>query len=698
MIEATAFDVTQTIVAGQKLSVTLPSSSPVEIPLHCQSLVCSQATTDAATPSPDGGADGPGSSPPTCGNGRLDPGETCDTARAPELPGACPATCDDGIPCTRDDRSGDGCVVLCSHLEITIVSPGDGCCPANAGHATDPDCSATCGTPNVDPVVDPGETCDIAITTGPGLCPKADSCDDKDPCTVDQLISAATCSARCSHTPIVVPADSDACCPIGANAKTDSDCVPACGNGVLEPGEQCDPAIVSGPEACPTAADCDDADPCTVDLLTGGGCQVTCRHRTIDMPAPGDGCCPVTGLGKNVDSDCPALCGNGVVEDGETCDRALPATAPGGCPAFCPSPPQACSRYVMQGSLTDCTAACVLSPVKACSPTSDGCCPTGCTRATDPDCSATCGNGRLDAGETCDTAIASGAGACPTTCADGMPCTDDLLIDGGTCSARCLFVPTTAFRGGDGCCPPGAHAAVDSDCPATCGNGVVEIPSETCDTGSTPFSCPTSCPQAETCATWTLTASTGCNVRCVRQPITTCADGDACCPPGCNATTDSDCAPLCGNGVREPPEVCDSGITAGQAGACPASCVDRDPCTLDFARGTTDGCTRACSHVPVTACAGGDRCCPAGCTAANDSDCGGICGDRQVQAGETCDPASTCPTNCADDGDPCTVDQLVGSAATCNAACAHIPILHCSGSQRDGCCPTECSSASDSDC
>jgi hypothetical protein len=69
-----------------------------------------------------------------------------------------------------------------------------------------------------------------------------------------------------------------------------------------------------------------------------------------------------------------------------------------------------------------------------------------------------------------------------------------------------------------------------------------------------------------------------------------------------------------------------------------------------------------------------------------------------VEAGETCDPASTCPTGCASDGDACTVDQLVGSPDTCNAACAHVPILRCSGAQRDGCCPTECSAASDSDC
>ena len=34
-------------------------------------------------------------------------------------------------------------------------------------------------------------------------------------------------------------------------------------------------------------------------------------------------------------------------------------------------------------------------------------------------------------------------------------------------------------------------------------------------------------------------------------------DGDGCCAPGCNATNDSDCTPICGNGVVEAGETCD---------------------------------------------------------------------------------------------------------------------------------------------
>ncbi|MGB2986825.1 MAG: hypothetical protein WBE26_13215, partial [Phycisphaerae bacterium] len=85
-------------------------------------------------------------------------------------------------------------------------------------------------------VVDAGETCDIAIPEGsPGACPT--SCDDTDPCTVDTLLDDGTCTAWCEFTPITAPVDDDGCCPPGANANTDNDCTPSCGNAACEPGE-----------------------------------------------------------------------------------------------------------------------------------------------------------------------------------------------------------------------------------------------------------------------------------------------------------------------------------------------------------------------------------------------------------------------------------------------------------------------------
>jgi hypothetical protein len=637
---------------------------------------------------------------PSCGNGRIDVGETCDTAIAAGAPGACPsADCDDGIACTLDARVGADCTATCTHTEVLTPTAGDKCCPAGATSTTDPDCSPTCGNGTVDV----GELCDTGVAAGaPGACPAADACDDADPCTTDALISAGTCSAVCTH--VLVTAQSggvrDGCCPAGAWHAVDDDCPVTCGDGRLDPGELCDPGLpATASGGCPVT--CDDGDPCTLDARAGADCQSTCTHAPITSAVSGDGCCP-TGATHRTDADCPEVCGNGVVEPGEACDTAIAAPAPGACPKSCPPSPSACLVSALAGAVSDCTARCVLTRVTACSATRDGCCPDGCTAATDPDCSPTCGDGVVQAaaGETCDTAIRAGApGACPQACSDGVSCTSDVLLGAGTCQAVCLFLPITELRAGDGCCPPGGDATVDPDCAPVCGNGVAEPPSETCDYLAAGADCPLGCPAGDACAPVRLEGSVAaCTAACVAHAVTACVSGDGCCAPGCTIANDDDCATWCGDGVRSGDETCDRGITAGLPGACPRTCDDGDACTTDAASGTSEGCTRACSHARITACVSGDGCCPPGCGAAVDRDCAPTCGDGKLGAGETCDPPSSCPTSCPDDGDPCTVEHLVGDAAHCDVVCEHVPVTACSGAAVDECCPTGCTPQSDADC
>lgn len=734
-LSVTALDVGRTTLAAATVPLRLPTSGPVEVELRCVMLACGRPPADggvgpppegsldgAADAAPDGRldasgdrrpdeqsdglmrdgsagdrADAPGGSSETCGNRQLDPGEACDIGIRLG-PGACPESCDDGIPCTADERRGADCQITCHHRELTATASGDGCCPAHADHGSDEDCSASCGNSRVDP----GETCDTAIREGDGACPIAATCNDGDSCTNDRLISASTCSARCTHEPVLSSPVSDGCCPADTSAASDPDCPSVCGNQVLDPGETCDVEIGVGAGACPRPQDCDDHDPCTQDVIEGNGCEARCAHRIIDTARAGDGCCPAPGWGPNADPDCPPICGNGVVEAGETCDRDLAGQAPGACLEACPAPPAACVRYELRGSSTACSSTCVPVAVAECFDAPDGCCPMGCTRATDPDCSETCGNGLLEPDETCDTAItaATGAGACPQTCTDGIACTTDLLVDAATCSARCAFVPTTSFRTGDGCCPNGANAALDGDCAPACGNGVVEPPWESCDPGVASVACAPRCAEPETCATFVAGEGSPCGLTCARRAIAACsgATEDGCCPEGCDALTDADCRPRCGNGVVEPGETCDRRLTAGTPGSCLATCADGNACTRDVTRGSVESCTRACSHIAITACAAKDGCCPPGCSAENDADCAAVCGDGVIQAGETCDPPSACPTSCADDGDPCTRSQLAGSADRCNVTCTHVPITSCSGTTRDGCCPTSCTPSSDNDC
>jgi hypothetical protein len=656
-------------------------------------LTCGSGPTciaDAGTgATPDAGT----STSPRCGNGRVDPGETCDIAIRPGNQGACPpASCDDGVACTTDIPSGSACTAYCTHPPNTSIGPADGCCPSGATRSTDPDCSATCG----DGRIQAGETCDTDIAAGqPGACPTPSECAVADPCALTLLVSVGTCQAICLHYQVTLSRSGDGCCPPGATNAVDSDCPTACGDGVRQGSESCDVGIAPpAPGSCPV--DCDDQNDCTTDLLSGAGCHATCSHSPIDDPISGDGCCPA-GATHATDTDCPATCGDGIVEPGETCDRS--AVGSGACPSSCPPSLSACLQTALTGSSDGCSAACVETPIAACSAASDGCCPAGCTAASDPDCSSTCGDGLVQPNETCDVALAAGApGACAKTCDDRDPCTRDLLLSAGTCSAACVHLPVTAFVAGDGCCPPGGDPTVDADCAAMCGNGVVERPVETCDNALS-GSCPIDCPAEGTCMKVTLRGSrTSCTASCIAAPITACTSGDSCCPAGCTAANDPDCTPVCGDGAVEAGEACDRAITAGLPGACAPTCDDRNACTTDLASGSIANCTRRCTHASIVACLDGDGCCPPGCSADNDTDCAGTCGDRHVGAGETCDPSTTCPTTCPDDGDPCTTELLVGDPEHCNVACLHVPITTCSGASSDRCCPSSCSAANDSDC
>ncbi len=257
-------------------------------------------------------------------------------------------------------------------------------------------------------------------------------------------------------------------------------CQLTCGDGVVSDVELCDPGIAAGqPGACPD--DCDDGLACTTDQLTGEACLRSCSHGDITATDPGDGCCPA-GANVNNDSDCPAGCGNGTVETGETCDTAIAAGLDGACPTTCDDG-IACTmdtRFVPDTG--DCGAVCQYVEITAAAE-GDACCPAGATSASDGDCAASCGDGTVDVGERCDTAIAGGdAGACPTACDDGNACTLETLISAGTCDAVCAGPTITGPVNGDGCCPVVGNANNDDDCLPDCGNAVIEA-GEQCDDG-----------------------------------------------------------------------------------------------------------------------------------------------------------------------------------------------------------------------
>lgn len=622
------------------------------------------------------GCPGDNERPLACGNGKLEPleGEKCDRAILAGQPGACPhgiADCDDGDPCTTDAFGGsaDSCSAECTHTAKTAdPATPDQCCPQGANADTDADCVPTtrCGNG----VLDDGEACDIAIASGAGACPT--DCSDGIACT-DDVLSGTGCQATCSNPVITAIGPADLCCPAGATSGTDPDCSPSCGNGVVDPGETCDSAITTGAGRCPTAADCNDSNSCTMDSVVGGACAEQCMNAAITAVANGDGCCP-PGANANIDSDCSPVCGNGAVESGEFCDTAIPAGTTGACPTSC-ADTNACTTDSLVGVF--CQARCVFTPVTATSlTTSDGCCPAGIGNANnDIDCKAVCGNGVHEpaAGEACDIGISSGAGKCPATaaeCGDGNACTTD-DVTGTGCARRCTYTAVTSCSmTADGCCPAGCTGLSDADCSLTCGNGTVEA-SETCDTlidPGDPGACPQGpedCDDGNACTADDVQSAGTCNATCVHGDITTPSGAtmDGCCPTGANANNDADCPPACGNGVVEYGELCDTGITSGNPGACPvlADCDDGDSCTIDSVSGAGT-CNAECEYDAIFEC----------------------CGDGRVEGAEQCDTAipmglpGACPTSC-DDGNGCTLNNLVGTACQTHCEFPDNPSTSCCG-------------------
>lgn len=209
-------------------------------PLISASAFLGDASLDPGPDDPWGAREEDGGNGPEsdarCGDGQVTGIEKCDIAIPVAEPGACPQECPALGACVPRIRNGTGCQTECVLRELTCES-GDGCCPGNCTKDNDLDCSARCG----DGIVQEsgGETCEPA-TDRPCLT-ASDACDDADACTIDRMTgSAANCNTACVHERIQSPDPNDVCCPPGANANTDPDCDPRCGNAIVEAGEDCD--------------------------------------------------------------------------------------------------------------------------------------------------------------------------------------------------------------------------------------------------------------------------------------------------------------------------------------------------------------------------------------------------------------------------------------------------------------------------
>ncbi|MEZ4463867.1 MAG: DUF4215 domain-containing protein [bacterium] len=224
--------------------------------------------------------------------------------------------------------------------------------------------------------------------------------------------------------------------------------VGACGDGRLDPGEQCDDGGVARGDGCDqdcfveacgngrldAGEDCDDGN-----RAPGDGCDAACRREAACGDGrldPGEECDDGNlRLGDGCDDACQRepFCGDGTVDPGEQCDDGNRVEGDG-CDLACQREPFCGDGVLNPGEQCDdgnrvagdgCDLACRLEPrcgdgrLTAGEQCDDGNLVNG--DGCDSQCrievvGPRCGDGRLDAGEACDDGNAVNGDGCDTFC------------------------------------------------------------------------------------------------------------------------------------------------------------------------------------------------------------------------------------------------------------------------------------------
>ena len=125
-----------------------------------------------------------------------------------------------------DDNAGTGTPNLGTFTFVKGPAPRIQTAQANGGFTNvtidfDP-AALECGNG----AMDPNETCDPMVTTGPGAC-VASCAASADACLPNNLVgTAAACTAECKVEAITACVNADGCCAAGCDATTDDDCDP----------------------------------------------------------------------------------------------------------------------------------------------------------------------------------------------------------------------------------------------------------------------------------------------------------------------------------------------------------------------------------------------------------------------------------------------------------------------------------------
>jgi cysteine-rich repeat protein len=271
-----------------------------------------------------------------------------------------------------------------------------------------------------------GQATDAALPDTPAVCvDPATDCPAPAPCTLNMCAPDQTCMPAADGTQDGMSCGTGLVCLRG-------ECISAtCGNGTVEPGEQCDFGTSNGAGngceadcsfSCANAAACDDANPCngaeTCDpIMVNGGTGQKCGFGT----SLSDGTACGTGHICVAAQCVPATCGDGFIEGSETCDDgALNGTPGDGCTGSCAyacvnaasdcGTPPVCEKWTCTSSHT-CQAVADSSLDNMSCGMGLVCHSGSCVSQT-----ATCGNGTRESGEQCDDGNTTNLDGCDSSC------------------------------------------------------------------------------------------------------------------------------------------------------------------------------------------------------------------------------------------------------------------------------------------
>lgn len=237
---------------------------------------------------------------PVCGNGVREEGETCDLGH---LNGKWNSGCSEWCKCTPVCGNG-------------IKEEGEECDAGGANGAYSSGCTEKCKLCGYcgDKIVDDaaGEQCDLGflLNGAPGQ-----------PCSAD--CKTETCTYKCGNG-VTEPGEQ---CDYGAlngpNSKCSKECkwnTCLCGNGITEYPEECDDGPLTGKPGSKCDKDCKWIEPC------GNPWTPKCGDGIVTWPEVCDDGWRNGKEGSNCTTDCtwcsktPPRCGDGHVDPGEDCD------------------------------------------------------------------------------------------------------------------------------------------------------------------------------------------------------------------------------------------------------------------------------------------------------------------------------------------------------------------------------------------